>query len=69
MTKWVKIYSLAVNGVSLIEVDVECPDWLPVTPQLDPSWLRQLVAKALRHYFKTMYLKEDDTCASGETLN
>ena len=69
MINRVRLYSLEVNGTPLVVVDMECPAWLPVKPTLDQEWLRMLVATALRRYFKSLYLKEDDTCKSGEAVN
>lgn len=54
-----RLYSLAINGVSLVEVDVETPAWLPVKPRLSKRWLRGVVTSALRHYLATTYLEHD----------
>ncbi len=47
-----RLYSLAINGEPLVEVEVETPAWLPVRPRLDKKWLHALVLQVLRRYFK-----------------
>jgi hypothetical protein len=43
-----RLYSLAVNGRTIVEVDAEVPDWFPVKPRINTRWLRTIVAQALR---------------------
>ena len=43
------MYQLKVNGQTILSVDVERDDWLPVRPQPNPQMLRYLVASALRN--------------------
>jgi hypothetical protein len=42
---------LAVNGQTLLEVDVDAPRWLPIAPQVNRRWLRSFVAVTLKNYF------------------
>jgi len=46
-----RIYTLAVNGQTLLEVDVETSRWLPIAPQVNRRWLRSFVAVALQNCF------------------
>jgi hypothetical protein len=46
-----RLYSLEVNGELICEVTAETPAWLPVKPELDRRWLRDLVKLALDRYF------------------
>lgn len=48
-----RLYSVDVNGVNVVEVEMEGFDWMPVQPRLNRSWLRFVVGKALRSYFST----------------
>lgn len=47
----VKLYSLANGSEEICEVSSEIPDWLAVKPRLSKTWLRELVASALKSYF------------------
>lgn len=49
--KPVTLYRLEVNGETICEVAIDLPAWFPVKPRLNRSWLRPLVATALRNYF------------------
>jgi len=51
LTLMTRIYTLAVNGQTILEVDVEAPRWLPIAPQVNRRWLRSLVAMTLKNYF------------------
>jgi hypothetical protein len=53
-----KVYSLAVNGKPIVEVEVEAPRWLPVRPALNREWLRRIVAAALAEYFQRSPVRE-----------
>lgn len=46
-----RLYSFAVNGENLVEVDMDVPKWFPVRPRINRNWLRYIVAQALRRYF------------------
>jgi hypothetical protein len=47
----VKLYTLKVNGNVICEVSMDVPSRLPMPVQLDPVWLRGVVAEAVRTYF------------------
>ena len=51
LTLMTRIYTLAVNGQTLLEVDVDAPRWLPIAPQVNRRWLRSFVAVTLKNYF------------------
>jgi len=46
-----RLYTLRVEGQTLLEVDVETPSWLPVRPKLSRRWVKTLVVSALKEYF------------------
>lgn len=43
-----RVYSLAVNGKPVLEIETTCPAWLPVRPRINPMWLRSVIAHAVR---------------------
>jgi hypothetical protein len=47
-----RLYTLNVNGQTLVEVDAEVPGWFPVKPRLNARWLRIIVAQAFQRYFQ-----------------
>jgi hypothetical protein len=47
-----RLYDLNVNGDAICSVDMDVPDWMPVRPRLNASWLRAVVGNALRNYFR-----------------
>lgn len=42
-----RLYTLAVNQKEIVAVDMEVPNWLPVQPKLNRSWLHSIVRQAL----------------------
>jgi hypothetical protein len=46
-----RLYTLAVSGETLLEVDMETPAWLPVRPKANRRWIRTLMVTALKDYF------------------
>lgn len=52
-----RLYSLAINGSPLVEVEIDTPAWLPVRPRINQRWLRSLVSKALGRYFSSRVVK------------
>jgi len=47
-----RVYTLALNGENVLEIDVESPAWLPVEPRLNRRWLKSLVITALAKCFR-----------------
>ena len=64
-----KVYSLAMNGKPICEVEMEVPAWLPVKPQVNKVWLTALAAQAVRELFPTQVYLERDTKASSTVFN
>jgi hypothetical protein len=52
-----RLYSLAINGDPLAEVEIDTPAWLPVCPRLNQNWLRSFVTRALQRYFNSCVVK------------
>lgn len=47
-----RLYALSVNDEPVCSVEmVDVPEWMPVRPRLNSSWLRAIVGHALRNYF------------------
>lgn len=66
-----KVCTLAVNGHEICEVTVDAPCWLPVEPAVPKHWLRTVLARAIRSYFRssTSYLSYDDRSTGSASLN
>jgi hypothetical protein len=64
-----KVYSLALNGKPICEVEMEAPSWLPVRPRVNKAWLTALAAQALRELFPTQVYLKRDTKASSTVFN
>ncbi len=47
-----RVFSLAINGKTVAEIDCSCPDWLPVRPRINRRWLRVMLAEAVRAYYQ-----------------
>lgn len=45
-----ELYRAEVNGNPILRVSAEVPEWAP-HPGLKPSWLRWMLAMAMRRYF------------------
>jgi hypothetical protein len=46
-----ELYRLVINGETVCEVATDYATFGSVRPQLSKTWLRQLVAEAIRRYF------------------
>lgn len=46
-----KLYSLAINNQTILEIETEAPAWLPVKPRINRRWLRSALKTALIGYF------------------
>jgi predicted phosphoadenosine phosphosulfate sulfurtransferase len=47
-----RVYQLAINGKTILSVDIDQPAWASWQPKLNAVWLRKLINMALAAYLK-----------------
>jgi len=45
-------YALTINGDEVVKIESDVPPWLPVPQRINRNWLRNMIAEALRKYYR-----------------